>query len=112
MFFAALTYLLMALLALGALTLMILRIGAMMSDCRGIPAARTATVTIATGFGAIGFGFVLMAGAGLAMFVNAPFIGLLLTGGFVALCLGLGFSQAITTLRAVLDPPAKAADPA
>ncbi|UYV38182.1 hypothetical protein N4R57_03585 [Rhodobacteraceae bacterium D3-12] len=109
MFFAALTYLILALFALAALSVMILRIGAMMSECRGTPAARTAAVTIATGYGAIGFGFVLIAAAGLAMFSDTPVIGLLLTSGFVALCLGLGFSQAITTLRAVLDPPAKAA---
>ena len=109
MLFASLFYLTLALVALISLTLMILRIGSMMSDCSGLPAARAASVTIATGYGAIGFGMVLMIGAGVVLFAETPFVGTLITSGFVALCLGLGFSQAISTLRAVLNTPAATA---
>lgn len=105
MIFASLTYLIISLLALSSLTIMILRIGALVSTCDGNPGAKTAAVSIATGFSAIGFGLILIVGAGMALFAGAPFIGMLATSGFTALCLGLGFTQAVSTLRAVLTPP-------
>lgn len=102
---AALLYLAGSLVTLALLSVMILKIGALMSDCPdGGPAARTAALSIATGYGAIGIGIVLLIGAAL------PFIGMksalsaLLPLGFAALLLGLGFTQAIATLRDVLSP--------
>ncbi len=89
------------------LSLMILRIGAMLEGCpENGPRARTASVTVATGYAAIGAGTVLLIGAALPIFTEAPAVVLLPILGFAALCLGLGFTQAVTTLRDVLAPPA------
>ncbi len=114
----ALTYLFAGLLTVAALSFMILKIGALMSDCpvNGSdknsgknsgknPAARTAAITIATGFAAIGTGGVLLIGAVLPLLAEMPELGVALGLGFASLCLGLGFTQAIATLRAVLNPP-------
>lgn len=101
----ALIYLAGGLGTLAVLCLMILRIGAMMGDCpSGGPAARPAAITVATGFAAIGAGGVLLIGAVLPMFAQHHIVALMLALGLAALCLGLGFTQAVTTLRAVLAP--------
>lgn len=113
MLFALTTYLLLCLAGVIALSRMILTIGGMMAECPGPgPTARSAAVTIATGFGAIGTGGVLLIGAALPVFAHSPVIAVAAGSGFAALCLGLGFTQAITTLRAVLSPapPAAAAN--
>jgi len=107
-------YILFALSAVGALTLMILRIGAMVGDCPASTArARAVSITIATGFAAIGSGGAIMIGAILPFMAQAPFAGLLLALGFAALCLGLGFTHAMGTLQAALAPtPAPTPAPA
>ena len=64
--------------------------------------ARAGAVTIATGFSAIGVGGVILIGAALALLAQAPMAGFLVALGFAALCLGLGFTHAISTLRAVM----------
>ncbi|MEL6888106.1 MAG: hypothetical protein AAFO86_05290, partial [Pseudomonadota bacterium] len=66
--------------------------------------ARAVSITIATGFAAIGAGGVIMIGAVLPMLDDAPFAALMLALGFAALCLGLGFTHAMGTLRAALVP--------
>ena len=111
----ALTYLTAGLIIVALLSYMILKIGALMSQCpqgrtdtsAGTnPGARTAAITIATGFAAIGSGGVLLIGAVLPLLADMPELGVVLGLGFVALCLGLGFTQAVATLRSVLSPPA------
>ena len=61
---------------------------------------------VATGFAAIGAGGVLLIGAGLPVLAQLSIPGALAALGFAALCLGLGFTQAIATLRDVLSPRA------
>lgn len=88
--------------ALAALATMIL-----------IRTARAASVTIATGFAAIGAGGVILIGAILPMMEQAPLAGFLGALGFAALCLGLVFTQAVGTLRALMqDAQAKEPVPA
>ena len=82
---------------------MILRIGALLGECpQSRATARAGAVTIATGFSAIGAGGVILIGAALALLAQAPMAGFLVALGFAALCLGLGFTHAISTLRAVM----------
>ena len=89
--------------ALIALAAMILRIGTMLAECPDSgPTVRAAAVTIATGFAAIGAGGVILIGAVLPLLADAPLAGFLAALGFAALCLGLGFTQAVGTLRAVM----------
>lgn len=105
MLILGLFYILFALATVAALTTMILRIGAMAGDCPVTQArAHTVSITIATGFAAIGSGGVIMIGAILPFLQNAPFAALLLAMGFAATCLGLGFTHAMGTLRAALMP--------
>lgn len=88
------------------LTAMILRIGAMMSHCpeRG-PAAWVASITVATGFATIGLGASLLVGGLIPMLNWADSaMAAVFAAGFVTLCLGLGFSQAVATLRTVFEP--------
>lgn len=102
------TYLLIAFAALAALTLIILKIGQFMSDCPdGNPAARTAALSIATGFAAIGAGIVALIAAGVVMADAAPLVAALAGAGLAVFFLGLGFTQAVTTLRDVLCPDAR-----
>lgn len=103
----AILYLSGSLAALTALSFMILKIGALMADCpENGPAARTAAISIATGFAAIGAGGVLLIGAVLPLLPAQPVPAALVALGLAALCLGLGFTQAIATLRDALAPPA------
>ena len=97
--------------ALAALALMILRIGDLLGECPLSRAtARAGAVTIATGFSAIGAGGVILIGAVLPLLAEVPLAGFLGACGFAALCLGLGFTHAVATLRAVLfDARAQAA---
>lgn len=104
----------LALGAVAALSLMILRIGALVGDCPEARArAHVIAVSIATGFAAIGAGGVLIIGAALPVMIDAPFAALMLALGFAALCLGLGFTHAMGMLRAALgaqpEPQAQAA---
>lgn len=95
-------YLALALAVLAALDGMILSIGRRMADCPQTGrTARAASVTIATGFAAIGAGAVLLIAAGLPL-LGGGLAATLLASGLAALFLGLGFTHAMTLLRAVL----------
>ena len=88
-----------------ALTAMILHIGALVGDCPITGArARAVSISVATGFAAIGAGGVIMIGSILPVLAHTPFAALMLALGFAALCLGLGFTHAMGTLRAALAP--------
>jgi len=103
------TYTLISLTVLTVLACMILKIGTMLADCpkRG-PVIRSAAVTVATGFGAIGAGGVLLIAGVLPLLGNDAALALMAALGLAAICLGLGFSHAVTILRAV----AQGAEPA
>jgi hypothetical protein len=106
-----LTYLTVSLLALMGLSAMILLISRALVDCpENGPRARAAGITIATGYLAIGGGAVLLIGALATLEAD---LGLLVfTLGLACVVLGLGFTQAVTTLRAVVDArPAPRANP-
>jgi hypothetical protein len=77
-------------------------------------AARAAGVTIATGFLAIGGGVVAII-AGFMLMVEPNAATMLGCAGLAVLILGLGFTHAITTLRAVVlaaKPKAALPEPA
>ena len=116
MLILALLYIALGFGALAALAVMILRIGSLLGECPQSRAiARTGAVTIATGFSAIGAGGVILIGATLPLLADAPMVGFLTALGLAALCLGLGFTQAIGTLCAVMydaKPKQVAAAPA
>lgn len=113
MFVLATLYIALSFGALAALATMILRIGALLGECPNSRAtAHAAAVTIATGFAAIGAGGVILIGALLPLLAEAPLAGFLGALGFASLCLGLGFTQAVGTLRALMqDAPAKVPAP-
>ena len=94
-----------ALLVLVALTAMILAIARALGDCptKG-PRARAAGITLATGYLALGGGAVLLVGAGATLGGGLETIFFCL--GLICVVLGLGFTQAITLLGAVVDAPA------
>ena len=101
--------------AVIALGHMILRIGKLMDTCpQNGPAIRVATVTVATGFAAIGTGGVVLIGALPLVLRTAPVTGLVLALGLATLSLGLGFTQAVATLQAVVKtaaPPIPEGEP-
>jgi hypothetical protein len=102
-------YIGLGLVMVTAMALMILKIGKLLGDCPASGrAARAAAVTIATGYGMIGFGGVALVGSTIPL-MDMGVIGVLPALGFAALCLGLGFGHAVATLRAVvreaLTPP-------
>jgi len=105
----ALLYIALGFGALAALAIMILRIGTLLGECpQSRATARAAAVTIATGFAAIGAGGVILIGAALPLLAQAPMAGFLGALGFAALCLGLGFTQAVGTLRALMQDSQRA----
>ncbi|WP_232281925.1 hypothetical protein [Roseobacter sp. SK209-2-6] len=84
------------------MTVMILRIGSLPGACpQSGRAARPAAVSIATGYTMVGLGGIILIGAVIPM-LEAGFLPLLPGLGLVAIGLGLGFSHAIATLRAVV----------
>ncbi|MFN3207824.1 MAG: hypothetical protein ACE369_02255 [Roseovarius sp.] len=102
-----LTYLLifigLSLIALVALTRMILLIGTMQKNCPETgAAARLVSVTVATGYCAIGAGGVLLIAAAFPILAQTPVVAFFLALGLAMLCLGLGFSHAVNTLRLAL----------
>jgi len=107
-------YFAITLLILGGLITMILKIGAMMGACpitNG--AARSASITIATGYAAIGLGGVSLAGVIIPALMEIGPAAILCAVGFASMALGLGFTQAMGTLRAVVaeaNPALKAAE--
>lgn len=106
MFMLAITYITLAVAALIALCIMILKIGTLIGDCpQSKTAARAAAITVATGFAAIGSGGIILIGAALPLMEDAALPAFFLSLGFAALCLGLGFTHAIATLRAVVRMP-------
>jgi hypothetical protein len=101
-------YLCVTIPALLALALMILAVARAAVACpEDGPRARAAGIAIATGYTAIGAGAVLLIGTlvALAAEPGLPIFAM----GLAVLVLGLGFSQAMTTLRAAVRPvqPAK-----
>lgn len=106
-----LTYFTVALAILAGLVTMILKIGAMMGTCPiSNGAARAASITIATGYSAIGLGGVTLAAILVPALIELGPIALLAALGGASLALGLGFTQAVATLRGVVtevvNPPA------
>lgn len=100
---------------LGWLAHAITRVANALADCPDMEAGqraglRAAALSISTGFIAIGLGGLMAIGGALAG-VNAPHVVALLSAlGLGALCLGLGFTHAVTLLRGLMMPaPAKAA---
>lgn len=97
--------------ALAALSVMIFKIGEALADCPVTGrAAKAGSLTIVTGFVAIGAGAVMIIGAGV--FVALPQLdveGVMAALGLSVLCLGLGFTHAIATLRDVVAQAGKQA---
>lgn len=95
-------YIGLGLLMVTAMAIMILKIGKLLGDCpQSGSAARAAAVTIASGYGMIGFGGVALIGS-LLPILDMGALGILPSLGLAALCLGLGFGHAVATLRAVV----------
>ena len=104
-------YLCLGTLMVAAMAFMILQIGKLLGDCpQSGRAARAAAVTIATGYSMIGIGGTALIGTAI------PFLKLgswssLPALGFAAICLGLGFTHAVATLRAVVREALPSANP-
>ncbi|PJI93034.1 hypothetical protein BC777_1901 [Yoonia maricola] len=90
--------------ALAGLSYMIFRIGEALSDCPATGrAARAGSLTIVTGFIAIGTGAVMIIAAGIFMTLAGINVETVLAAiGVSLLGLGLGFTHAIATLRDVV----------
>lgn len=102
-------YLSLGLTMVVAMAVMILKIGTILGECpQSGRAARAAAVTISCGYAMIGFGGVAIIGTAIPL-LEMGAAGILPCLGLAALCLGLGFSNAVATLRAVvreaLTPP-------
>jgi hypothetical protein len=97
-------YFALAACALVALSIMIFKIGDALSDCPVTGrAAKAGSLTIVTGFMAIGAGGVLIfAARELAALREMDIQGVMAALGISLLCLGLGFSHAVATLRDVV----------
>ena len=95
------------LIALMGLATMILMIARALADCpENAASARAAGITIATGFLSIGAGGVLLI-ATLPALAPGDDGMLIFAMGLACIMLGLGFTQAVTTLRAVVEPAAR-----
>lgn len=96
-------YIVAGLATVGILTAMILIIGRMQENCPTTgPAAKLVSMTAASGFASIGAGGVLIISFVIPMMPNQPLIALLGALGLAAICLGLGFTHAVNTMRLVL----------
>ena len=102
MTFIVSAYFIGALSVLVALAVMILKIGTVLGQCpdKG-QAARAGAITIATGFTAIGAGCVTLIAAALPAF-GLGLMALCICLGGATLALGLGFSNAVATLRSIM----------
>jgi len=99
----AILYIVIATATLTVLSGMILKIGSLIGDCPDSKrVAKVTSVTIATGYAAIGAGGVICIGAILPLVSQFHEAGLMFALGLAALCLGLGFTHAVSTLRAVV----------
>ena len=97
-------YAVVSLSVLTALGLMILKIGTMLGECpESRAAAKSAAVTVATGYCTIGAGGVLLIASVLPVMGNDAALALIAALGLAVLCLGLGFTQAVVQLRAVVN---------
>ena len=95
-------YLCLGTLMVAAMAIMILQIGKLLGDCpQSGRAARAAAVTIATGYSMIGIGGMALIGTAIP-FLELGSWGILPALGLAAICLGLGFTHAVATLRAVV----------
>lgn len=104
MIFVTLSYFALALTIVFALAAMILKIGQMLGDCPQTgAAARAAAVTITTGFVAIGIGMVLLIFTAIMLMDGDALLSFLTALGLAAMALGLGFTHAVSTLRAVVS---------
>ncbi|MEJ8562844.1 hypothetical protein QTO30_17590 [Yoonia sp. GPGPB17] len=90
--------------ALAGLSYMIFRIGDALSDCPATGrAAKAGSLTIVTGFVAIGTGAVMIIAAGIFTALAGINVETVLAAiGVSLLGLGLGFTHAIATLRDVV----------
>ncbi|MGV6838661.1 MAG: hypothetical protein ACWA40_00560 [Planktomarina sp.] len=86
--------------ALIWLTYMIVNIGSCPHTAQ---VARVTAKVVSVGFAGIGLGGVILGAAALPAFEAAPKVGLLIGLGFVCLCLGLGFTQAMANIRRIVD---------
>lgn len=103
---AIVLYFPLAIATLVTLAGMILKVGKSMTTCPDAsPAVAPAALTIVTGFVSMGLGGIVLIGAMMvALELDAAFT--LFAGlGLACLTLGVGFSHAIATLRAVTSPP-------
>ena len=105
------TFFLVTALALAGLSYMIFKIGDALTDCPATGrAARAGSLTIVTGFIAIGTGAVMIMAAGVfTAFAGIDIETVLAAIGLALLGLGLGFTHAIATLRDVVAQAAKQA---
>ena len=100
------TYFSISFAALFLLALMITHIGKVLGECPdAVPGFRAAVATICTAFVAIGTGGVFLAAVVVALLANEAIFALFVGLGVASLCLGLGFTQAIANLRAVVKLP-------
>lgn len=97
-------YFLVTAIALAGLSYMIFRIGEALSDCPATGrAAKAGSLTIVTGFVAIGTGAVMIIAAGVFTALAGINVETVLAAiGVSLLGLGLGFTHAIATLRDVV----------
>ncbi len=97
-------YFTLALSVLAGLTAAILNIGRDMAACPiSGPTAKAASKVIAVGYLAIGFGAVVLGGIAVPVAMDNQTVGVMLGLGILSLCLGLGFTQAMGSLRQAAD---------
>ncbi len=103
-------YFILAACALAALAVMIFRIGQALTECPNTGrAAKAGSLTIVSGFATIGAGGILLIAALVVVAVPKMTVpGLMGALGLALLCLGLGFTQAVASLRDVVAQAAKA----
>lgn len=111
-------YFALAIAMLGALTWALLQIGERMSDCPvNGNTIKALSLTVATGFAAVGLGGVTLLAIMIPMAVSAPLQGFLGALGIAFVGLGFGFSQALSTMRDAVpgnrtpNLPARAGEP-
>ncbi|MGV6811541.1 MAG: hypothetical protein ACWA47_04800 [Brevirhabdus sp.] len=105
MTFALVLYFPLAIATLLALAVMILKVGQSIATCPdAAPTVHPASLTIVTGFVSMGLGGVALIGAMMVALKLPPVLALFAASGLACLTLGVGFSHAIATLRAVTAP--------
>ena len=97
------TFLGLSLMALITMVIMILKIADMIGPCPVTSASpRVVAAPIAASYGAIGLGGILILAAMLPVADDLIQLAAIAALGLVAVCLGLGFTQAVTALKAIL----------